>query len=161
MSFYSIKQDITKVEKGVIIHGVNCQNVMGSGIAKVLYTKWPAVKREYHEYCRLATKNSVSRPPYLLGAINPVKINSNLYVVNAFTQLEFGTDGGRFADLDSIKLCFSRTLRWMQSLDEDLWLFTPSIGCGLAGLNWSTEVMPAIKVESKWHEDKTIVHCEL
>ena len=31
-------KDITKINTGVIMHQVNCKNVMGSGVAKALYT---------------------------------------------------------------------------------------------------------------------------
>ena len=43
--------DITETELKYIAHGVNCQNVMGSGVAKALYTKFPEVKERYHEFC--------------------------------------------------------------------------------------------------------------
>ena len=40
-----IVQDITTVEPpGIIAHGVNCQNIMGSGVAKALFQKWPLVR---------------------------------------------------------------------------------------------------------------------
>ena len=31
-----IKKDITTIEKGVIMHQVNCQDVMGAGVAKAI-----------------------------------------------------------------------------------------------------------------------------
>lgn len=31
--------DITEATEDLILHQVNCQNIMGSGVAKVLYTK--------------------------------------------------------------------------------------------------------------------------
>ena len=46
-----------------IVHQVNCQNVMGSGVAKAIYTKWPEVKIEYHKYC------DGINPHDLLGAV--------------------------------------------------------------------------------------------
>ena len=42
-------KDITTITKGVIMHQVNCKNVMGSGVAKALYTKHPQVKDEFHK----------------------------------------------------------------------------------------------------------------
>ena len=42
-------KDITTITKGVIMHQVNCQDVMGSGVAKALYTKYPQVKDEFHK----------------------------------------------------------------------------------------------------------------
>jgi O-acetyl-ADP-ribose deacetylase (regulator of RNase III) len=39
-----IQGDITETELDFIAHGVNCQNTMGSGVAKALFTKWIGVK---------------------------------------------------------------------------------------------------------------------
>ena len=38
--------DVTKISRGVIMHQVNCQNLMGAGVAKALYTKYPQVKEK-------------------------------------------------------------------------------------------------------------------
>ena len=46
-------KDITSITKGVIMHQVNCQNVMGSGVAKALYTKYPQVKSEFHKLAEI------------------------------------------------------------------------------------------------------------
>lgn len=40
-----IKKDITTIDEGVILHQVNCQNAMGSGVAKALFSKWPQIKQ--------------------------------------------------------------------------------------------------------------------
>ena len=48
-------KDITSITKGVIMHQVNCQNVMGSGVAKALYTKYPQVKLEFHKLAQVYT----------------------------------------------------------------------------------------------------------
>jgi O-acetyl-ADP-ribose deacetylase (regulator of RNase III) len=46
-----VLQDITTVTApAIIMHGVNCQRTMQSGIAKALYTKWPEVKEEYMRF---------------------------------------------------------------------------------------------------------------
>lgn len=47
-----IQKDITTVEKGVIMHQVNCQNVMGAGVAKAIYLKHPLVKQAFHDLAK-------------------------------------------------------------------------------------------------------------
>jgi O-acetyl-ADP-ribose deacetylase (regulator of RNase III) len=43
-----LKKDISSVEgPAIIMHGVNCQRTMRSGVAKALFTKWPKVKSNY------------------------------------------------------------------------------------------------------------------
>lgn len=43
--------NILDVTEGIIIHQVNCQNVMGAGVALQLSRKYPIVKQEYHNIC--------------------------------------------------------------------------------------------------------------
>ena len=42
-----IYDDITKSNADYICHQVNCQGVMGSGVAKAIRDKWPQVYEEY------------------------------------------------------------------------------------------------------------------
>lgn len=37
-----VKGDLLKVEKGIIVHQVNCQKTMGSGIALSIRKKYPS-----------------------------------------------------------------------------------------------------------------------
>lgn len=71
-----INKDITTLKKGVLLQQVNCQNVMGSGVAKAIYLKWPIVKEEYHKFSQ--NKN----PNDLLGLIQEIKINEDLLIRN-------------------------------------------------------------------------------
>lgn len=59
-----IQKDITTVEKGVIMHQVNCQNVMGAGVAKAIYLKHPLVKQAFHD---LAKKEPYNTPNKRFG----------------------------------------------------------------------------------------------
>ena len=45
-----IQKDITTERHGLIIHGVNCQGVMGSGVALAIRNKWPVVYDEYKKH---------------------------------------------------------------------------------------------------------------
>lgn len=42
---------VLDVTDGIICHQVNCQNVMGAGIARAIYEKYPKVKELYHKRC--------------------------------------------------------------------------------------------------------------
>ena len=46
-----IAGDILNSNEDIIVQQVNCQNVMGSGLAKAIYTKWPVEQTGYHKYC--------------------------------------------------------------------------------------------------------------
>ena len=91
---YKENSDITKVSSGCIAHGVNCQGVMGSGVAKALYTKWPRVRTEYFNI-----------KFHHLGTVQSVKIDKNLSIFNCHTQEFYGQLTNKvYADLLSIKL---------------------------------------------------------
>ena len=130
-----IQGNLLETTVGVIAHGVNCQNKMGSGVAKALYSKWPDVKAKYHRYCEYFSKSNV-KPDKLLGKYVEVKIDSGPTVVNCFTQLYYGYDGRKYVSYDAIYDCF-RNL----SMDYAE-IAIPKIGCGLAGGDW--EIVRAI-----------------
>ena len=77
-----INKDITTVETGVIVHGVNCQGAMGSGVALAILKKWPTV---YSEYKKFPTGSQS------LGKIQPIEIEpKQLYVINCFGSISIG-----------------------------------------------------------------------
>lgn len=134
MSFTIVKKDITTVEHGAILHGVNCQNVMGSGIALAIKTKWPEVYKVFKS----------SRPEdRVLGHIQPVCVERTLWVFNCFTQEFYGRDGKRYASVDGIEEAVEMAFIFAQV--NKLPVFMPMIGCGLGGLDWKTEVEPVIE----------------
>lgn len=123
--------DITETELKYIAHGVNCQNKMGSGVAKALYTKIPAVKSEYHDYCRY------DNPEDLLGKVNIVPdylSKFDITVFNMFTQFNYGYDGKKYVNYGAVANCFRQLcdIKWVKGKT----IAIPKIGCGLAGGNW-------------------------
>lgn len=126
-----IKDDILTVKEGVIVHGVNCQAVMNSGVAQSIRKMYPSV---YREYLLFVEKNNGNT----LGKINVVQINEDLFIVNLFSQMYYGKDKRKYANICAIE-------QGLMSLLEDVKLKEiniTKIGCGLGGLNWKTEVKP-------------------
>ena len=118
-----------------ICHQVNCQGVMGSGIARQIRERWPWVFTSYHAYCN-RYKNEGKSP---LGTIWGVAIDhdnrSQQWVVNMFSQETFGYYGGRFTSYDAFAKCLERM---RDNLHKDKTIgFPKNIGCGLGGGNWN------------------------
>lgn len=130
MKIKYIQQDITKNDSGVIVHGVNCQGVMGSGCALAIRKKWPKAYEDYKSLCVNTTEKDT-----LLGGNNIVQINSDLLIVNAFTQLSYGRDGKEYASYDAVKSCMNKLIESLD-IDDNTVIKMPMIGCGLGGLNW-------------------------
>lgn len=78
--FQIVVGDILDSKEDYICHQVNCKNVMGSGVARAIYTKYPEVKCEYHKFCNL-----INNPNDLIGKVQYVRLmNEGKYVINIF-----------------------------------------------------------------------------
>ncbi len=125
-----IKGSILDAPQKYIAHGVNCQNKMGSGVAKVLFEKYPKVKRDYHDF----TSNLYKIFPYsngLLGKVGCSNFKESHEVFNCYTQDFYGYDGEKYISYDAIYDCFKNIAS--RKIKE---IAIPKIGCGLAGGNW-------------------------
>lgn len=106
----------------VIVHGANCQNVMGSGIAKELRARYPGV---YDADC-LATQQWKT-PVAKLGNFSTYT-TFNFIVINAYTQLHYLPRGIDHFEYESFYLI----LKKLEILGGVRFGF-PYIGMGLAG----------------------------
>lgn len=144
-------------DRAVIVHGVNCQGAMGSGIAGALARKWPAVRSEYLEYVSDARKEIPMFESFkLLGRSHLVEVEERIAVINGFTQDYFGADGKRYASLTAIVNVLAELFTRIQEStdiahadgvpddDSEFRVYMPRIGCGLGGLDWDTEVEPLV-----------------
>ena len=125
-----ITRDILTIEKGVIVHQVNCQGVMGAGLAKKIANKWPAVKREYESWC-------VQPGEDLLGTVSHTKVAESLFVVNVFGQLRYGKNQcfTNYVSLGRALRRVSGFARFFEVVSNNIYL-PHGIGCGLAGGDW-------------------------
>lgn len=95
--------DLLDATEDIIVQQVNCRSVMGSGVAKAIYTRWPDVKTEYHKFCRRSTS------PYdLLGKVQLIDVEPGKAVANVFGQLNY---------LDTISI-FSKRLELRSMLSR-------------------------------------------
>lgn len=128
------KQDLLSINAAAICHQVNCQNVMGAGVAKAIAEKYPEVKREYHALC-LKTKAAHTSPKVLLGTVQVVPVNSvSKAVVNIFGQQYYGRFGV-YTDYDALAKAFTEINEMFAGKRI---AFPYGFGCGLAGGDWMT-----------------------
>lgn len=130
-----IKKDVTTVDSGIVIHGVNCKGVMGSGVALAIRNKWPQVYTQYKQACDA----NVDHMEAMLGESHYVLIHHGkngepLYVGNVFTQLNYGKDGKVYANLEAVKHGILTTIDFANAIGAPIYM--PRIGCGLGGLDW-------------------------
>jgi O-acetyl-ADP-ribose deacetylase (regulator of RNase III) len=121
--------NVRDVKRGIIAHGVNCQGVMGSGIALAIRDRWPEAYAAYHQYW------VINGPPtQLLGDWLPVKLLRDLWVCHCFTQLTYGRTRKQYADTTAIEGALQPVFDLAEHLRLPVYL--PRIGCGLGGLDW-------------------------
>lgn len=133
-----IDKDILTVEYGVLVHSVNCQGVMGAGLAKKISNKWPTVKADYLRHCQYLTMEG-SKPE--LETWMRTEVGPNLFVASVFGQQEYGRTPGRcYTSYRALAVGFWAIHHGNQHLEfahKPLPIYLPhSIGCGLAGGDW-------------------------
>lgn len=127
-----IKGDICDTELQYIAHGVNCKGVMGAGVAKALYERFPVVKTRYQDYLRHECEGLT--PSEHLGTLcTAYDEKSHKRIINLFTQLKYGKPVRVYVSYTAMVSCFRRLVEILPPGEK---IAIPKIGCGLAGGNW-------------------------
>lgn len=137
----TLEKNILSVSKGVICHQVNCEGVMGAGLAFQLKKAHPEVYAEYRKLCLTHMDDNYN----LLGQIQVVPVETNKWVINMFGQ--YDTGGSRATEYSAFSQCMSALKEWVSKNGNELWkaggesgkvpVYMPyKIGCGLGGGDW-------------------------
>lgn len=146
----SVKRgDVLLARKGIIVHGCNCEGVMGAGIARTIAERYPTVFDAYtNEYKTNGLK---------LGTIIPVQLGKQKWIVNAMTQSFTSSNGGlRPASYDAIAECFERVEEFAETLSIRLPVLFPAIGAGLGGGKW--EIIKHIIMNSLGERRRNVLY---
>ena len=113
----------------IIVHGCNCQNTMGSGIAKEIRERYPQAYDADSAMSYTYQNPVLKLGNFSIAADNP--IDPKFEIVNAYTQLNYLPRGVDHFDYESFKLI----LRKLAVIAPDAHYGFPYIGMGLAGGN--------------------------
>lgn len=128
-----INGDLLQAKEDIIAHQVNCQGVMGSGVAKQIREKFPDAYSDYktmvdyHKKAEGGTKE-------LLGKVQAVKINSK-WICNIFGQHAYGHDGKLYTSTDSLYEAFKTIRTYAERVGLSVAL-PYMIGCYRGGADW-------------------------
>lgn len=122
-------KSILEADEVAIAHQVNCQGKMGTGIAKVLYTRWPKVKSDY-----LSLFQNKFHESYL-GHVQGVEVDGKV-VFNCFSQNGYGRDGKKYTLYPYVNVCMNKLLVEMDKRDIDKVAIPAYYGCGNGGGDW-------------------------
>lgn len=124
----------------IVVHGCNCQNTMGSGVAKQVRERYPKA----YMVDQLTQRGDINK----LGKFTQAHINGSMWtgykdrsfnftIINAYTQYRYGYDGQAYASLSNLSNVF-----WQIKLLYDMnpqapcRIGIPKIGCDRGGLAW-------------------------
>tara|TARA_R110000782_G_scaffold270273_1_gene370170 strand:+ start:31 stop:480 length:450 start_codon:yes stop_codon:yes gene_type:complete len=110
----------------VIVHGANCFNTMGAGIAPQIKNKFPEA---YKVDC-----DTVSGDKDKLGTISHT-LNTKPIVVNLYSQ--YGFNGRKHGETDLDYEALRSGLKLVKEKFSGKFIGMPKIGSGLAGGDWS------------------------
>jgi len=126
-----VEGNILNATEDVLCQQVNCQKVMGAGLAKQIRNKYPEVYPSYKRFCE-GCKDYNRRN--LLGEIQTIIVSDGKVIANLFAQYDYGRDK-QYTDYDALKICFEGILK-LASMFNDTIAIPYGIGCGLAGGDW-------------------------
>jgi len=119
------------VQTGIIVHGCNCQGVMGGGFALEVKNRFPIA---FYEYDKVHRSHGLK-----LGEICFVEVIPNKFIINANTQDNFG-GSKRNVSYDAIVDCFKEVVKLAAVIEQhrnvNLEIIFPAIGAGLGGGDW-------------------------
>lgn len=127
-----------------ICHQVNCQGVMGSGIAKQIRDRWPKVYDDYISHYKFCMENGT----YLLGECIGTCIYYNndtkdkQYIIDFFSQDKYLPRTVCHTNYQAFRVCCQKLHKTViiSDMPNKKIGFPYKIGCGLAGGDWDTVV---------------------
>lgn len=124
----------------IIPHIVNNRNAFGAGFVLALSKVWDEPEARY----RMAfTKSYPIGNSDLLGKIQVVNVEKNLYVCNMFAQvLGYDVDGNPPIRYEQLDWCLEQLNFVAEVLDAEI--YAPRFGAGLAGGDWA-KIEPMIE----------------
>ncbi|WP_297419058.1 macro domain-containing protein [Clostridium sp.] len=131
-----IEGNILNAKEDIICQQVNCQGVMGAGLAKQIKNKYPKVYENYRHICQDYKNNKKS----LLGqVIFGIQTNDNKIIANLCGQDKYGRDK-QYTNYSALRKSLNEIYNSVTNVNSTLKgksIAIPyGIGCGLAGGNW-------------------------
>jgi len=133
--------DLLCSHENIIGHQVNCQGVMGAGLARHVKEKYPNVFEEYKLECQIYRRERT-----LMGKCQLVKVNTDKWIANLFGQYQVGTVANDRVDNESLDALQKKRYEALKQSLYELKSFAQQhhlsvalpyqLGSGLAGGSW-------------------------
>ena len=129
-----IRGNILDQKKGIICHQVNCQMVMGAGLARKIKERYPRAFNQYRDVFGKIKPAKRLGKAHIVEVVKPV-----LYVANLFGQYHYLPRNTQHTDYVALTMAFRQLRQWRNNIKgKDFPVYIPyGIGCGLAGGDWN------------------------
>lgn len=127
----------------VLAHQVNCQGVMGAGLARQIRGVYPAAYHDYRQALRLGDLQ--------LGGVRATPVGPMRFIAHLAGQDGFGR-GRRHTDYVALRSALESLAAWHRDFAETVIGIPYGIGCGLGGGDWAVvanliaDALPAARV---------------
>lgn len=132
MSFTYIKGDLLELIKSAnyqnFVHGLNCFNTMGAGVAKIIRTNIVDAYRADNATAR-GDKSKLGK---YTSCLYDVGGNYSVKIINAYTQYRYGWDDTRYLDYNALVEVLTRIAEDCKGQS----ILMCKIGSGTAGGDW-------------------------
>jgi len=116
--------------KGLIVHRVNSQGVMASGVAKQIRETYPEAYKHYIASIEYNGKG-------VTGYCTYYRHSNDTVIVNAVTQKYYGRDSSvTYVSYDAVRKCFREINKVLPAFPNITDINFPKIGAGLGNGNW-------------------------
>lgn len=129
----------------IVLHNCNCQNTMGSGVAKEIAKHWPEV---YKADC-----NTVKGDFSKLGTYSKATVTrrgNTFTVYNLYGQFRYGERKLQLFDIDAFENALCLLAIELHALKRPMKILFPLLGTGSAGGRWSA-IAPRLESILKDH----------
>ena len=139
-----VQGNLLDAPEDIIVHQVNCQGVMGGGVARQIKDKWPNVYDHYTRMVKTVEKLSIPREK-LLGEVCWDMVQEKIrdegqdkWIASIFGQLDYNRKGERKiqTDYNALKKGFIEVANNASCYDQSV-AMPYMIGCGRGGGDWS------------------------
>ena len=119
--------NILNCNEDIIVHQVNCQGIMGGGLARQLADQYPKLEEDYRYYCNYNNFDYKK----LKGSIWSYIGDDYKAIINIFSQKpNFDTD------YEALRKCLEQVKRDARELKASI-AIPYGIGCGIANGDWN------------------------
>lgn len=151
MSVRVVQGNLLDAKEDIIVHQVNCQGVMGGGVAKQIKEKWPVVFEHYKRVINTVKRKNMPLER-LLGNISWDIVACawsegvhNKWVASIYAQVDYNRRGEKRLQTDYEALRKALTVIADEADWSDQSVAMPYlIGCGRGGGDWEGVVYPMI-----------------